>query len=351
MAAAWHRDQLDLDGDGSTTDSVWVYPLYDGAFDCVGLCGPAGNVVESYVSSYAGAMTITNAVGNAIAASALGWQQGYAGYYRDDETGLQYATLRYYDPETGRFTTEDPIGRWGDGANLGSGYALLGNRYRSGLDPFGLDGECPCGRTKYVLLYADSSIDDEPDERSWFGSIGWVHDFRNREYWKLVDRLRASLIAKGYEIHEFVSPTDDAKARREKSEAFRAAKKAALRDPCFRGYTSFSHGAVRGDGKKKRKSDLTGALWQFGSLTNSNQLKGLDHKLDFVLIWACGGAVPPPAPTDPWTSYVSSADDFVASDDMVETGPTTSSGSDLVDRMTKKIGESNFFSVTSRWMV
>ena len=33
---------------------------------------------------------------------------GFAGYVKDPETGLYYAGDRYYDPTTGRFTTEDP---------------------------------------------------------------------------------------------------------------------------------------------------------------------------------------------------------------------------------------------------
>ncbi len=34
----------------------------------------------------------------------------FAGQYRDSETELHYNTFRYYDPDVGRFTTQDPIG-------------------------------------------------------------------------------------------------------------------------------------------------------------------------------------------------------------------------------------------------
>ncbi|MDU7807329.1 MAG: RHS repeat-associated core domain-containing protein, partial [Serratia marcescens] len=34
----------------------------------------------------------------------------YAGQYQDDESGLHYNLFRYYEPEVGRFTTQDPIG-------------------------------------------------------------------------------------------------------------------------------------------------------------------------------------------------------------------------------------------------
>jgi RHS repeat-associated protein len=41
----------------------------------------------------------------------------FQGQYFDDETGLHYNTFRYYDPEVGRFITQDPIGLLG-GDNL-----------------------------------------------------------------------------------------------------------------------------------------------------------------------------------------------------------------------------------------
>ncbi len=41
----------------------------------------------------------------------------FQGQYLDRETGLHYNTLRFYDPQIGRFTTPDPIGLAG-GLNL-----------------------------------------------------------------------------------------------------------------------------------------------------------------------------------------------------------------------------------------
>lgn len=59
----------------------------------------------------------------------------YQGQYFDEETELHYNTFRYYDPQVGRFTTQDPIGLLG-GDNL---YAYAPNPV-NWIDPFGL---CP----------------------------------------------------------------------------------------------------------------------------------------------------------------------------------------------------------------
>ena len=53
-----------------------------------------------------------------------------------DKSGLEYKRNRYYDPQTGRFTQEDPIGLAG-GVNL---YGFAGGDPVNFSDPFGL---CP----------------------------------------------------------------------------------------------------------------------------------------------------------------------------------------------------------------
>ncbi|QGU88102.1 RHS repeat-associated core domain-containing protein [Erwinia sp. J780] len=59
----------------------------------------------------------------------------FAGQYYDEETGLHYNTLRYYDPGSGSFTQPDPIGLAG-GINL---YAYGPNPI-NWIDPLGLAG-------------------------------------------------------------------------------------------------------------------------------------------------------------------------------------------------------------------
>ena len=63
----------------------------------------------------------------------------FPGQYFDEESGLHYNRFRYYDPQTGRFISPDPIGIAG-GLNT---YRYALNPLRS-IDPFGLSPNfCP----------------------------------------------------------------------------------------------------------------------------------------------------------------------------------------------------------------
>ena len=67
-----------------------------------------------------------------------GFQQNLRmqGQYDDRDTGLYYNTFRYYDADTGRFTTQDPIGLMG-GLNL---YQYAPNPL-AWIDPWGWSGK------------------------------------------------------------------------------------------------------------------------------------------------------------------------------------------------------------------
>jgi RHS repeat-associated protein len=57
----------------------------------------------------------------------------FQGQYFDAETGLHYNRFRYYDPCTGQFTQQDPVGLLGEE----NGYAYASNP-ATWIDPFGL---------------------------------------------------------------------------------------------------------------------------------------------------------------------------------------------------------------------
>ena len=74
------------------------------------------------------------------------------GQYDDRETGLYYNTFRYYDADSGRFTTHDPIGLRG-GMNL---YQYAPNPM-SWIDPWGWEGEESGGITHIFRAMTESN--------------------------------------------------------------------------------------------------------------------------------------------------------------------------------------------------
>ncbi|KEA50953.1 sugar-binding protein, partial [Mangrovibacter sp. MFB070] len=71
----------------------------------------------------------------------------FAGQYQDNESGLHYNLFRYYEPEVGRFTTQDPIGLAG-GWNL---YQYAPN-VLGWVDPLGLTAVDAPGYHVYGLF-------------------------------------------------------------------------------------------------------------------------------------------------------------------------------------------------------
>ncbi|QQO74411.1 RHS domain-containing protein [Morganella morganii] len=97
----------------------------------------------------------------------------FQGQYLDRETGLHYNTFRYYDPDTGRFTQQDPIGLAG-GLNL--------HQYAPNplvwVDPWGLK----CTHSANNPKQAHAAIKDK-----------WGHSMSKRDMRELqntVDRIK-----------------------------------------------------------------------------------------------------------------------------------------------------------------
>src|SRR5205814_10178160 len=120
------------------------YFLADHLGSTAGLSDDAGNVVEQ--ESY-------DSYGNSAGSART--RYGYTGRERDPDTGQLYYRARFYDPQLGRFISEDPAGLVA-GINA---YAYVGNDPIQWVDPSGL---CRCGIKKGPEYYISSH---------WAGSI------------------------------------------------------------------------------------------------------------------------------------------------------------------------------------
>ena len=82
-----------------------------------------GQVAESYrYKAYGGLAEIRDSTGAVVPETVVGQPFYFQGRRRDFEehSGLMYYRARYYDPEEGRFIQRDPLGVWGDAAQLGN---------------------------------------------------------------------------------------------------------------------------------------------------------------------------------------------------------------------------------------
>ena len=123
-----------------------------------------GQVVWRAVYNPFGSATVNEDVdgdGNRVT-----FNKRFPGQYYDQETGLHYNYFRYYDPQTGRYITSDPIGLAG-GLNT---YAYVLNNPLSYIDPYGLwaiGDPLPQGLVDATAGFGDALS---------FGFTDWVRD-------------------------------------------------------------------------------------------------------------------------------------------------------------------------------
>ncbi len=89
--------------------------------------------------------------------TAYGDSRKYAGYLFEATVGLYYARARWYDPGTGRWTTEDPDGFGAGDVNL---QRYVGNGPTNGADPTGLD-PAPGAKPLQAVPYSGPTTWDE----------------------------------------------------------------------------------------------------------------------------------------------------------------------------------------------
>jgi len=164
------------------TDASY-YPAYDMNGNVTGLLDGGGSFAAWYEYDAFGKEQTR---GGAYAASN---PIRFSTQYTDEETGLVYYGLRFYNPELGRFVNRDPIGEEG-GANL---YRFVDNDPSTRLDVLGLAYQLRCAETlEYEAFDYGTCGDSEPDcgDADYFSRIRtftkcvryelvWVNDGRD----------------------------------------------------------------------------------------------------------------------------------------------------------------------------
>jgi RHS repeat-associated protein len=124
----------------ASADLLWMLTDHLGSVRDVVSAG--GNIVRQHINYDAFGNRVgevhrssTGALINGDSAAAVDALFGYAGREWDDSIDLQYNRARWYDPATGRFISQDPIGFEAGDANL---YRYVGNGVMTKTDPSGL---------------------------------------------------------------------------------------------------------------------------------------------------------------------------------------------------------------------
>jgi RHS repeat-associated protein len=121
---------------------------HDSLQSVLGLSGHEGSLLQTMQYEPFGDTIATTGTTNAN-------QLHYTGREEDPDSGLYYYRARYYDPEIGRFITEDPKG-FAAGINF---YAYAGNNPNNYHDPLGLE--------KGDLLDLETWTDPELYKTAW----------------------------------------------------------------------------------------------------------------------------------------------------------------------------------------
>jgi RHS repeat-associated protein len=129
---ARYSQSLGIDGPlAMLRSSTTSYYQQDGISSITSLSNGAGTLTQTYTFDSFGKTTASS--------GSLTNPFQYAGREFDAETGLYYMRARYFDPATGRFISEDPVGFDGGG----DFYEYSFNEPTTFTDPFGLQTQAP----------------------------------------------------------------------------------------------------------------------------------------------------------------------------------------------------------------
>ncbi len=129
----------------------------DDLLNVVAVTDRSGEVVERYEYEDYGLTHISAPDGFPRVGSVIGNPYQFAGRRWDAETGFYDFRTRYLEVRTGRFTTRDTIGIWGDPIELGNGYTYVGNNPWTSIDPLG----------QGLFQYLMGNNWDDPDSELW----------------------------------------------------------------------------------------------------------------------------------------------------------------------------------------
>jgi len=135
--------EIARDASGAGNFQTWAVHA-DDLNSVVALSNAGGGLIEEYEYRDYGEV-VNAATMQPLGGSTVGNTTFFTGRELDGETGLYQYRHRYLDPSAGRFVSRDPLGTWGDAANLGNAQAYCGNNPWSRVDPLGLDCFYPAG--------------------------------------------------------------------------------------------------------------------------------------------------------------------------------------------------------------
>ncbi len=131
-----HRDWCDQDSDINKIEPKNVFVHQNRLGSVTELTAEDGSVVERYRYDDYGKPTVLDANGTVLTTPVAGNNFLFTGREYDWETGLYHYRARAYDPATGTFLQEDPLGM-ADGVNV---VAYVNANPVNLSDPFGTDG-------------------------------------------------------------------------------------------------------------------------------------------------------------------------------------------------------------------
>lgn len=155
-----------------------------------------GNLKEQYVYDAYGKQSVYDAGGKALAGSITGNRFGFTGQVFDSSTGQNHFLFRTYNPETGLFNQQDPIG-YGDGMGM---YQYVGNNPANGIDVLGL---ADCNETKSSVKVVVDKIEKTDAYMSSILTVtGWGKDYMENRHLKDLQNVYDRKFNKMHEMME-----------------------------------------------------------------------------------------------------------------------------------------------------